>query len=172
LGVFIVLTTKTAVGEGCCRWAHRTVRCATGHCPVRQPRHPTVRVLTVSTVGALASCRTGQSGAASDSYCSVSGAPLTPALTSTRTVHALFTLLQTTVALLAIAPLGAPDSPMNYSGAALQKPEGGKFEVVQPWAPDTVRWHTGQSGAPDQGSLRFFCSFHLNPNLYLFIGLC
>jgi hypothetical protein len=24
--------------------AHRTVRCATGHCPVRQPRHPTVRV--------------------------------------------------------------------------------------------------------------------------------
>jgi hypothetical protein len=24
--------------------AHRTVRCATGHCPVRLPRHPTVRV--------------------------------------------------------------------------------------------------------------------------------
>jgi hypothetical protein len=24
--------------------AHRTVRCTTGHCPVRQPRHPTVRV--------------------------------------------------------------------------------------------------------------------------------
>jgi hypothetical protein len=24
--------------------AHRTVRCATVHCPVRQPRHPTVRV--------------------------------------------------------------------------------------------------------------------------------
>ena len=24
--------------------AHRTVRCATRHCPVRQPRHPTVRV--------------------------------------------------------------------------------------------------------------------------------
>jgi hypothetical protein len=24
--------------------AHRTVRCGTGHCPVRQPRHPTVRV--------------------------------------------------------------------------------------------------------------------------------
>jgi hypothetical protein len=30
----------------------------TGHCPVRQPRHPTVRVLTVSTVGALTSGRT------------------------------------------------------------------------------------------------------------------
>jgi hypothetical protein len=44
LGVFITQPTKIAVGEGCCRMAHRTVRCATGHCPVRQPRHPTVRV--------------------------------------------------------------------------------------------------------------------------------
>jgi hypothetical protein len=35
--------------------------------PVRQPRHPTVRVLTVSTVGALTSWGTGQSGAAPDS---------------------------------------------------------------------------------------------------------
>jgi hypothetical protein len=31
---------------------------------VRQPHHPTVRVLTVSTVGALTSWGTGQSGAA------------------------------------------------------------------------------------------------------------
>jgi hypothetical protein len=28
LGVFIAPTTKVAVGRGCCRWAHRTVRCA------------------------------------------------------------------------------------------------------------------------------------------------
>ena len=47
-----------------------------------------------------------------------------------------------------------PDSPVNYSGAAVQKPEGGKFGVDLPGAPDTVRWCTGQSGAPDQGSLR------------------
>jgi hypothetical protein len=39
--------------------------------PVRQPRHPTVRVLTQSTIGALTSGGTGQSGA-----------PLTSALTS------------------------------------------------------------------------------------------
>jgi hypothetical protein len=123
--------------------------------PVRQPRHPTVRVPTVSTVGALTSWGTGQSCAAPDRHCSLSGAPLTPALTSARIVHALFTLLQTIVALLAVASLGAPDSPVNYSGAALQKPEGGKFEGVRPWAPNTVRWCTGQSGAPDQGSLRF-----------------
>jgi hypothetical protein len=37
-----------------------TVPCATGHCPVRQPRHPTVRVLTQSTVGALVSGGTRQ----------------------------------------------------------------------------------------------------------------
>jgi hypothetical protein len=42
LGVFIAPTTKRAVGGGCCRMAHRTVRCATGHCLVRQPRHPVV----------------------------------------------------------------------------------------------------------------------------------
>jgi hypothetical protein len=43
--------------------------------PVCQPHHPTVRVLTVSTVGALTSWCTGQSGAAPDSHCSLSGAP-------------------------------------------------------------------------------------------------
>jgi hypothetical protein len=43
---------------------------------------------------------------------------------------------------------GAPDSPVNYSGAALLKPEGGKFGLVRPWC-------TGQSGAPDHGALRF-----------------
>jgi hypothetical protein len=44
LGVFIAPPTKMAVGELCCRRAHRTVRCATGHSPVRHPRHPNVRV--------------------------------------------------------------------------------------------------------------------------------
>jgi hypothetical protein len=61
----------------------------TGQCPVRQPRHPTVRVLAVSTVGALSFCVTGQSGAPPDRYCSLSGAPLAAALTSARTVHTL-----------------------------------------------------------------------------------
>jgi hypothetical protein len=57
--------------------------------PVRQPCHPTVRVLTVLTVGALYSCGTGQSGAAPDRYCSLSGASSAAALTSARTVRAL-----------------------------------------------------------------------------------
>jgi hypothetical protein len=39
--------------ELCCRRAHRTVRCATEHCPVRQLRHPTVgfRPLELLTSG-------------------------------------------------------------------------------------------------------------------------
>jgi hypothetical protein len=51
LGVFIAPTTKPIVGVGLLSMGapdspvrHRTVQCATGHCPVRQPRHPTVRV--------------------------------------------------------------------------------------------------------------------------------
>jgi hypothetical protein len=49
---------------------------------------------------------------------------------------------------------GAPDSPVNYSGAPLRIFEGEEFSLESPSAPDTVRWHTGQSGAPDQGALR------------------
>jgi hypothetical protein len=88
-GVFIAPTTNSTVGEAVCRWAHRTVWCAIGHCPVRQPRHPTVRVLTVSTVGALTSWGTGQFGAAPDRYCSLSGAPSGGCSDSARTVRAL-----------------------------------------------------------------------------------
>jgi hypothetical protein len=44
---------------------------------------------------------------------------------------------------------GAPDSPVNYSGAPLRIPGGVEFSLEFP-----VRWHIGQSGAPDQGTLR------------------
>jgi hypothetical protein len=57
----------------------------------------------------------------------------------------------------------APDNPVNYSGAALRIPEGAKFSLESPGAPDTVRWHTGQSGAPDQGSLRLSLALIVEP---------
>jgi hypothetical protein len=45
-------------------------------------------------------------------------------------------------------------------------PEGGKFRLELPSAPDTVRWCTGQSGVPNQGCLWvIFYSFYLNPFL-------
>jgi hypothetical protein len=64
-----------------------------------------------------------------------------------------------------------PDSPVNYSGAPLDFPEGEEFSVKSPGAPDTFRWHTGQSGAPDQGTLRLsLCSF-VEPNSWSFYWL-
>jgi hypothetical protein len=55
---------------------------------------------------------------------------------------------------------GAPDSLVNYSEAPLRFPEGEEFSLESPGAPDNVQWHTGQSGAPDQGRLRLsLCSF-------------
>jgi hypothetical protein len=48
---------------------------------------------------------------------------------------------------------------VNYSGVASHFPEGSEFSFESPGAPDTVRWHTGQSGAPDQGA--FGMSFAL-----------
>jgi hypothetical protein len=111
-GVFIAPTTKVAVGEAVYR------RCATGHCPVRQPHHP--------TVGSLTSGATGQSGGAPDSHCSLSGAPFGACSDSARAVRALFThcsLLQTTVGAVShcstwhTTQSGAtPDGPVNYSG--------------------------------------------------------
>jgi hypothetical protein len=75
--------------------------------PVRQPRHPTVRVLTVSTIGALTSWGNRQSGAAPDRHCLqsgaapdmhylLSGAPSSTALTL-REMSAHFSHLQATV---------------------------------------------------------------------------
>jgi hypothetical protein len=75
-GVFIAPTTKMAVGEGCCRMAHQTVWCATGHCPVRQPRHPTVRVRPLE----LLTC------GPPDRSCSLSGAPSDACSDSARAV--------------------------------------------------------------------------------------
>jgi hypothetical protein len=67
--------------------------------------------------------------------------------------------------------LGAPDSPVNYSEAPLDFPEGEEFNVKSPGAPDTVRWHTGQSGAPDQGTLRLSLALLVEPNSWSFYWL-
>jgi hypothetical protein len=65
----------------------------------------------------------------------------------------------------------APDSPVNYSGAPLDFFEGEEFSVKSPGAPDTVRWHTGQSGAPDQGTLRLSLALFVEPNTWSFYWL-
>jgi hypothetical protein len=103
---------------------------------------------------------TGQSGGAPDRSCSLSGAPSGACSDSVRavgTVHC--SLLQSTVDAVVVTPLGTPDSPVNYSGGQFQKPEGGKFGVILPGAPDTVRWC--RPGHPSV----VFCSFYFNPFL-------
>jgi hypothetical protein len=77
--------------------------------------------------------------------------------------------LQVTVgAEVVVAPLAhrtlsgaTPDSPVNYSGVAPRIPEGEQFGVGVPGASDTVRWHTGQFGAPNQGTLRLTFALYL-----------
>jgi hypothetical protein len=79
--IFIATNQIVAVGEGCWQWVHRTVRCATGQCPVRHqtvsgapPRHLVVRPWSWSTIGGFVlmwhrtvRCHTGQSGVTPDS---------------------------------------------------------------------------------------------------------
>jgi hypothetical protein len=160
LGVFIAPTTKRTVGEAVCRWAHRTVRCTIGHCPLRQPSHPTVRVLTVSTVGALIARCTGQAlftvrcafGRCSD---------------SARTVCTLFTFAgdrwSRPLRFLAVAPLAHRTVRWIIAERLSRNPKVKSSAYTVPGAPDTVRWHTGQSGAPDQSSLQFLLLLSFEP---------
>jgi hypothetical protein len=69
--------------------------------PVRQPRHPTVRVLTVSTIGALTTWGTEQSDVAPDRHCSLSGAG---AALTLRELSAHCSRLQATVGVDRCAP--------------------------------------------------------------------
>jgi hypothetical protein len=117
-GVFIAPTTKMTVGEGFCRMAHRTVRCATGHCPVRQPRHQGVgfRLLELLTTGR----------------------PNSPAVHRAVTVHCPVRLLAPALTLRAQARTVA----FHCSFAN----DRWRCLAVTPLAHRTVRCYTGQSG--------------------------
>jgi hypothetical protein len=67
--------------------------------------------------------------------------------------------------------LGALDSPVNYSEAPLDFPEGEEFSVKSPGAPDTVRWCTGhvRCARPGHTSVSL-CSF-VEPNSWSFYWL-
>jgi hypothetical protein len=71
-----------------------------------------------------------------------SGAPSRPLARATRRPR----IARPTVAL---ATVGSPDSPVNYSRTPPKFPESGQFAGDQPGAPDTVRCTTGQFGVPD-----------------------
>jgi hypothetical protein len=144
-----------------------------------------------STVGALTCWASGLSGGAPDKSCRLSGAPPACAMSSARADAHLMRCSQLLRCSTPDSPVnysgadsrswrvqscfsighqtlsgGTPDNPVNYSGVPLRIPEGEELSLEFPGAPDTVRWHTGQSGAPDHGCLRVvFCSLCLNPFL-------
>jgi hypothetical protein len=126
-----------------------------------------------STVGALTSGASGLSCGALDRSCRLFGAPTARALTLARTV-AHWMRLQTTVAReVVVAPLAhrtvrcAPDTvrwiiaerPWNFPKVASSASSTLVHRTLSGGALDSVRWHTGQSGAPDQGA--FGLSFAL-----------
>jgi hypothetical protein len=99
----------------------------------------------VPTVGASNNWTTGQSGGAPDRSCTLSGAPSGAALTSARAdAHCSLLLFRCrrSLALCSRYSAGTPDSPVNYSGAAPRIPEGGKFGVGFPGAPDSPERQT------------------------------
>jgi hypothetical protein len=72
--------------------------------------------------------------------------------------------LNSTVVLATVSPLGTPDSLVNYSGVASQIPEGGKFGVDLPGAPDSPVRQT-------RAAFGCLLLFLFEPFLRLFIGL-
>jgi hypothetical protein len=121
---------------------------------VRQPRHPTVRVrpLKLWHVGPLESPVVHRTGPVHSPVRLLAPALTLRAQSALFTIHCCFCrrlLAQLTVALLAHRTVR-----WIIAERQSQKPECDKFGVDLPGAPDTVRWHTGQSGAPNEGSLR------------------
>jgi hypothetical protein len=120
----------------------------------------------IPTIGASVFWATGQSGGAPDRRCSLSGASSGSALM--RTVAHLMPSADDRWREVVVAPLAhrtvwcaTGHCPVNYSGAASRILEGEQFGVRVPGAPDTVRWHTRQSGAPDQGTLRLTLALNI-----------
>jgi membrane carboxypeptidase/penicillin-binding protein PbpC len=113
---------------------------------------------------------------APDSHCSLSGAPSGAALT----LHELSVHYSAFAGVRWSGPLhwsrcsaGTLDSPVTHQTVRWiiaerlsRNPKVKSSACTVPGAPDTVRWHIGQSGAQDQGSLRFLCSFLFEPWLW------
>jgi hypothetical protein len=178
MGVFIAPTTKMAVGDGFCRRAHRTVRCTTGHCPMRQPRHPTVRVrsLELWLVGPPDGPVVHQTGPVD---CPVR--LLAPALTSARAgahCSALNAFCRRPLARSSRCSTSTPDSPVLHRTVRwiiAERPP--KFPKLASSASISLVHRTLSGGTPDspvrrtRAAFGILCSFVLNPFFWLCIGL-
>jgi hypothetical protein len=155
-GVFIASTTKVAVGEAA--GDGRTGQSSAPldmHCRLSgaSPRHPTIRVW--SPVDRWGLCPLV--------------APDSPVLH--RTVRCpltsrfwLLSLHCSRVRFFCsrLLPTGSPDR-WIIAECAWVFPRVAGWTQYGPGAPDTVRWHTRQSGALNHNTLGSFCSFELDP---------
>jgi hypothetical protein len=126
-----------------CRLAHRTVRCTTGHCPVR------ISYLAKPTVGALEPlAHRTLSGAHRTVWC-----PLLAVGSATRRAR----IKRPTVGPATVGSPDTvrctPDSPVNYSRTLFISSREQQVRLSQPSAPVTVRCTTRQSSAPRQNWL-------------------
>jgi hypothetical protein len=129
------------------------------------PRHPTVRVLEQLTVGVFIFLwhRTVW-------WCTAqSGAPLTRCSDFCCALCSTAPLSESTVARwIAIAPL-AHRTVRWIIAEYVVFPRVAASDLYEHGAPDTVRWHTGQFGAPDHSTLSSLLRFNLVLNLNLLL---
>jgi hypothetical protein len=147
---------------GCCRWAHRTVQCASH---VTQ----TLGFESSRPLEALSSSGTRQSGAAPDRHCSLSGAPLTTVLTSAAHCSAVRGIVAVDRCASSRYSAGTPDNPVIFSGVRLEKPESGQLILVRSWCTGhcPVAHRTVRCARP--GHTRFLAPLYLNPNFNLLL---
>jgi hypothetical protein len=178
--------------------AHRTVRCATRHCPVRQPRHQAVgfRPLELWLVGPPGCPVVHQTSPVDYPVCH----PCVHCFSARAGAHLM--RCSRPLARSSHCSAGSPDSLVCTGHVrwiiAERIPEAGEFRVALPWSTGhcpvmhrTVRWIiaepsensrrwrvgrrvpwcTGQSGAPDQGSLRLSLALFVEPFSWSFYWL-
>ena len=145
VGVFIAFNHQSSHWGGCWRWAHRTVRCATGHslfsvrCATTSPNRYGSRAVDCWRPCLLV---------APDSLVVHRTVSCPSDLCRGTVLHCSFVRVDH-CALHSRYPAGTPDSPVNYSGARPRFPKSGWLDHVRSWC-------TGQSGAPDHNTLKFF----------------
>jgi hypothetical protein len=122
-----------------CRLAHRTVRCTTGHCPVRISfliwRSRPLAHRTLSGAHRTVRC------------------PLLAVGSATRRARIKLPTVGPATVGSPDTVRCTPDSPVNYSRTPLISSREQQVRLSQSGAPDTVRCTTGQSGAPRQSWL-------------------
>jgi hypothetical protein len=136
---------------------HRT---ATVHCPVRATSAQPLGFGAGRPLEPLSSCCTGQSGAlwlCCSDFC--------------RGTVAHCTFLQSRpLAQRVVVPLAHRTVRWNIAERVFKFPRVTGLELYDPGAPDTVRWHTGQSDAPSFSTLKGFAPvFYWVPYLISFL---